>query len=112
MHGGAEPVEVDLLEAEGLVPGLLAVEDGLEDGGKGGDSDTSADQETNLVGEHILTGSTKWTIHGNPAREDRRNTYVYNNNNKLLLTTYSRPASLHGYGNPLCILKMFIICPN
>jgi hypothetical protein len=73
VHGGAEPVEVDLLEAERLVPGLLTVEDGFEDGGEGSDSDTSTDQETNLVREDIFTGRTKWTIHGNPegGREDR-----------------------------------------
>ena len=66
MHGGAKPVEIDLLQAERLVPGLLAVEDGLEDGGEGGDTDTSSNKETNLMREHVLTSSTKWTVHSNP----------------------------------------------
>ena len=66
VHGGAEPIEVDLLKAERLVSSLLTVEDGLEDGGEGSDSNTSTDQETNLVREDILTGSTKWTVHSNP----------------------------------------------
>ena len=79
VHGGAEPIEVDLLEAEGLVPGIFAVEDGLENGREGSDSDTSSNEETNLVGEHILTGRTKWTIHSNPGQ--RRD----NNNNDNLL---------------------------
>ena len=74
MHGGTEPVEVDLLEAEGLVPGLLPVEDGLEDGGEGSDSNTGTNKETNLVAKYILTGSSKGTINSNPeeGRKGRR----------------------------------------
>ena len=81
VHGGAEPIEVDLLEAEGLVSGLLPVEDGLENGGKGSDSDTSSDEETDLMGEHILTGRTKWSIHSNPGQRTDSN----NNNDNLLV---------------------------
>ena len=74
MHGGTEPVEVDLLEAEGLVPSLLPVEDGLEDGGEGSDSDTGTNKETNLMAKYILTGSSKGTINSNPeeGRKGRR----------------------------------------
>ena len=73
VHGRAQPVEVDLIQAEGLVPALLTVEDGLEDGGEWSDSDTSPHQETNLMGEHILAGSAERSVDGNPVVMDDTN---------------------------------------
>lgn len=45
------------------------VPDGLEDGGKGGDSDAGTDQHANLIVKYILTGCAKGPIHTHPEEK-------------------------------------------